>query len=204
MFWAEKNEPWRNLSDYDYVMKNKYRPIGFNELVTRYQRGDRNALMLLIKRYHPVMMRKIRYGINEPEPVNDIAQECWYAIISRLESLELRISFEAWAATIVRRKTIDWIRHQQRQRRQHHTYTRHNPPCPESQDDEPDSSEEKKRKVQAGIRLLPPTQKLVITLFYLDNLSLEEISSRLDISVGTVKSRLFYAREKLKKIISDT
>ncbi|MEE9364686.1 MAG: sigma-70 family RNA polymerase sigma factor [Cellulophaga sp.] len=50
------------------------------------------------------------------------------------------------------------------------------------------------------IKELPDQQQLVLRLFYLNEYSLKEISEVLAISVGTVKSRLFHAREKLKSI----
>lgn len=57
------------------------------------------------------------------------------------------------------------------------------------------------QEVKACLKLLPESQKIILELFYKENLSLSEISDILDISVGTVKSRLFTAREHLKKII---
>ena len=51
-----------------------------------------------------------------------------------------------------------------------------------------------------AIKNLPQNQQIILRLFYLEECSINEISSILKISKGTVKSRLFYAREKLKSI----
>jgi DNA-directed RNA polymerase specialized sigma24 family protein len=56
-------------------------------------------------------------------------------------------------------------------------------------------------KIRMGIQLLSSAQRIVLEMFYLENLSLREISDVLNIPEGTVKSRLFHAREKLKNII---
>jgi len=56
-------------------------------------------------------------------------------------------------------------------------------------------------KLQQAIKSLPNNQQIVLRLFYTQEYSLIEIGNILDISVGTVKSRLFHAREKLKTIL---
>jgi RNA polymerase sigma-70 factor (ECF subfamily) len=56
-------------------------------------------------------------------------------------------------------------------------------------------------KLQQVIKSLPNNQQIVLRLFYTQEYSLIEIGNILDISVGTVKSRLFHAREKLKTIL---
>jgi RNA polymerase sigma factor (sigma-70 family) len=167
-----------------------------NLLVQRYQNGEDDALKHLIVRFQPVMIRTIYYHTSNRDAVEDISQDCWYDIIARLKELKLKISFNAWALTIVRRKCIDWIRDQQRERKQAQLL---------NLEVEADAAEQKTgvrlEQIQIGIQQLLPTQRIVLTMFYLENLSLEEISDVLDISKGTVKSRLFYARENLKKIL---
>lgn len=89
-----------------------------NVLVHRYQNGDDEALKLLIKKFHPVMVRTVVHFTRNYSAVDDIVQECWYSIIEKLGGLDLQISFDAWALTIAKRKAIDWIRKQQRMRKQ--------------------------------------------------------------------------------------
>lgn len=66
---------------------------------------------------------------------------------------------------------------------------------------EEESDEYLLNKIHIGIQQLSPVQQIVLRMFYLENLSLLEICSLLNVSEGTVKSRLFHARENLKKII---
>jgi RNA polymerase sigma-70 factor (ECF subfamily) len=172
-----------------------------NRLLLRYQNGEEKALEMLIKRFHPVMVRAISYYTANSESVDDIAQDCWYSIIPKLADMKLKISFDAWALSIVRRRSIDWIRMRQRSRvreKRIHEWAESGSNHMETEDT-PGLLE----RVLAEIRQLPPTRRMVLHLFYLENLSLQEIGELLDISTGTVKSRLFYARENLKKIITN-
>ncbi len=177
----------------------EYRHTPDELLVQRFRSGDTEALTRLIRRFHPKLVRMIGYQIRDNGPAEDIAQECWYAIIKRLPDLDLRIGFHAWAASIARRKAIDWIRSQQRSRKRADEL-RHQSESG-STSDSVDETGERVEMVRDGIRQLPPTQRIVLEMFYLENLSLREIAGVLRISSGTVKSRLFYARENLRKLI---
>lgn len=182
-------------------MNRKSKHIDTETLLHKYQQGDRNALKLLIKRFHPKLVNTIRYTINRIEPAEDIAQECWYAIVQQLDKLEIKINFDAWALTIARRKSIDWIREQQRERK----YARQLQAEAEADSDMvTEYSEEPPgllSTIQNSIQQLPPTQRIVLKMFYLENLTLKEISQILGIPEGTIKSRLFTARESLKEIL---
>lgn len=180
-------------------MQKKPGHINNEALIDQFQKGDKNALHLLIKRFHPKLVRTITYYTKTKTTVDDIAQECWYAIIKKLEDLELKISFEAWALTIARRKSIDWIRKQQQIRKQVQALEKEAATSPGMHSDA--EVEALSARVQAGIQKLSPTQRIVLEMFYLENLSLREISKVLEIPEGTVKSRLFNAREELKEII---
>lgn len=170
-----------------------------NQLLHRYQNGEEKALEELIKRFQPVMVRAIRYYTADFESIEDIAQDCWYNIIPKLSELQLKISFDVWALSIARRRSIDWIRMQQKSRvRKNSIYE-----WAESESNyiEVEENQDLSVRVLSEIRQLSPTQRVVLQLFYLENLSIKEISDLLGISTGTAKSRLFYARENLKQII---
>lgn len=174
--------------------------MDYKFLVTNYQNGDEQALQVLIKKFHPTLIRTLYHYTNDKTPVDDLAQECWYAIIKQLSELELHISFEAWALTIARRKAIDWIRSQQRSRKKAKPLKAQ--AKFELQEKSADIKDGKMKKIRTGLQQLSSPHRVILRMFYLENLSLSEISHVLDISEGTVKSRLFYAREKLKNKIN--
>jgi RNA polymerase sigma-70 factor (ECF subfamily) len=104
-----------------------------------------------------------------------------------------------WALAIARHKAIDWIREQQQSREHGHQIRAQ---AESKIHDKKDDTGNRMELVQKGIQQLSSAQRIVLTMFYLENLSIKEISKVLDITEGTVKSRLFYAREKLKDIIN--
>lgn len=167
-------------------------------LVNRYQEGDQDALSVLIKRYHPKLIRAVRFQTHGNGPVEDIAQESWYSIIKKLSEINLKISFNAWATTVARHKAIDWLRKKQRIQKKEDAFASEE----DNQNDDDLDEQKKLEKIHFEIQYLSPAQQVILKMFYVENLTLEEISKVLDISVGTVKSRLFHAREKLKEMIT--
>jgi len=180
--------------------------ISSKQLVEQYQKGNRDALKLLIKKFHPKMTRTIRYYTQSGEPVDDLVQECWYHIIRQLGQIALEISFDAWALTIAKRKAIDWIRQRQQNRKMDRELL--NQSFDDGHNDASNQTlayidkQAKLAEIHSAIQKLPQSQKIVLPMFYLENLSVKEIGHVLDISTGTVKSRLYHARENLKKIIT--
>lgn len=175
---------------------------GGNGLLTRYQKGDEGALRQLIRAVQPKLEKTIYYTTRNRSVVKDISQECWYTIIPNLKKLEIKISFESYVMAIARRKSIDWIRTRQRQRKKSETARSELTVSSVDDQHESDSLPDKMKLVRVQIEQLPDSQKIVLKLFYLENLSLKEISDILAISEGTVKSRLFTARESIKKNVN--
>lgn len=168
------------------------------ELARRYQSGDKEALKELIKRFNSTLAVKVYGHTRDKDSINDIIQECWYAIINNLDEVKFQIGFEAWALNIGRNKAVDWIRDQQKQRKNLLEVRKEELILNNETDD---IRELQIQEMKACMNLLPESQKIILELFYKDNLSLSEVSEVLGISKGTVKSRLFTAREHLKKII---
>ncbi len=171
----------------------------YEALARSYQSGSREALKELIRTFNPQIESKIYFHTKDKDSVRDISQECWYVIINNLEKVKFQIGFEAWALNIARNKSVDWIRNQQKERR--------NRIVSENEIEDSINREEKSiqelriNELKLGMQLLSNAQRIILELFYVENLSLSEIAEVLEISAGTVKSRLFYAREQLKKII---
>jgi RNA polymerase sigma-70 factor (ECF subfamily) len=101
---------------------------------------------------------------------------------------------------IARRKAIDWIRGQQQSRKR--TQTMRAETKAKSEMNQTEYETDRQMQFDIAMQQLPATQKMVLNMFYQEHLSLKEISEVLNITEGTVKSRLFYAREKLKNIIN--
>ena len=165
-------------------------------LVLQYQRGDKKALELLVNRHHTRFCRQAHWYVRDVDVSQDIAQECWATIISKIHSLKDPNSFGSWAMRIVTRKSLDFVKRNARNRERLKQY-KANTGISEEDDDR--SVEIKKLKEAMGT--LGRDQQIVLRLFYTEEYALKEIAEILDINIGTVKSRLFHAREKLKTIL---
>jgi len=167
------------------------------ELVEKLQSGNKAALATLVKRWHLEFCKKAYWIVKDADLSKDIAQDSWTTIIDKIETLKDSSSFAGWAYRIVYSKSFDALRKKSREQIKQQDYAKDISSLVE--DYKEDS--QLKNKLSKAIQSLPVQQQLVIKLFYIEDYSLKEISVTLKISVGTVKSRLFHAREKLKLIL---
>ncbi len=165
-------------------------------LVLQYQSGDKKALGMLVKRHHNKFCSHANWYLRDLDASKDVVQDSWGIIINKLGNLRDANSFSSWAMRIVTRKSIDFLKQNSNKREKLRQY--------EYTNLEGTNNEEKNAqiiKLQQAIKSLPNDQQIVLRLFYTQEYALIEISNILDISVGTVKSRLFHAREKLRTIL---
>lgn len=167
-------------------------------LVLQYQSGNNKALALLVKRWHKKLCSKAYWIIKDKDLSKDIAQESWKIIINKIHRLKNPNSFGSWALTIVYRKSIDFIKDSKKENDKLHLY--HYEKSVITYNKQLDN-ESLKIVLLEAIKSLPEHHQMVINLFYVEDYSLKVIGDILNISVGTAKSRLFHAREKLKLIL---
>lgn len=168
------------------------------ELVLKYQSGDAKALALLVKRWHKLFCEKAYWIVKDADIAKDVAQDSWKTIIDNINRLKDVNRFGGWALRIVYNKSLDVLNTKKRTNKTFEAYTYEQEEV--IIDDESDR-DDLKRTLLKTIKTLPEHQQIVIKLFYVEDYSLKEMSSILNISVGTLKSRLFHAREKLKSIL---
>ena len=164
------------------------------ELVKAYQAGDQKAIAKLVKRWHLMFCTKAYWMVKDANLSKDIAQESWQTIMDKLHTLQKPSSFKSWALRIVYSKSLDALRDISRKRTKETEFGN----SQVSFVDDYNESTELKEALLKAVNHLPDHQKVVLRLFYTEDYSLKEISDILNISIGTTKSRLFHAREKLK------
>jgi len=165
-------------------------------LVLQFQSGNKKALELLVNRYHKKLCRHAFWYVGDFDTSKDIAQDCWQIICKKLHGLKDPNSFGSWAMRIVTRKSLDHLKRVSRNRENLKKYS----PAVANEDLTEDRNEAVKKLRRAMVNL-PDDQQVVLRLFYTEDYSLKEIAIILELSIGTVKSRLFHAREKLKTIL---
>lgn len=169
----------------------------FNELlVIQCQEGKKKAFDILVKKWNQKVLKQAYWYCKDGLAAKDIAQETWISAVKGLNRLNDPARFGVWLNRIIYHKAADWIRKQQKERGLDQLEIEQ-----ELHPGNTDRSErdEKIEKVLSLLNGLPEEQKIVLTLFYLKKHNLHEISEILSVPVGTVKSRLFTAREHLKK-----
>ena len=184
---------------------NKPEKIFDGLLVLQYQNGDKKALALLVKRWHIKMCKQAYWYTKDSAIAKDIAQDSWGVILKNMHSIKDTNSFGSWALTIVNRKAIDWIRRSKKTNEKLYQFYEnskaHYETIENNNNIDIDSNIvtiNRTKTIISAINNLPENQQMIIRMFYLEEYTIQEISVILKISKGTVKSRLFYAREKLK------
>ena len=174
---------------------NKSKEISDAELVIQYQSGDKKALIILVARWHKKFCKHAHWYTKDIELSKDIVQESWTVIINKIEILRQADKFGSWGLSIVTRKAIDSIREQNKYRKLD-AYTEANLVEEEQINIAPFHN-----ILLKEIKKLPNEQQIVLKLFYVEGYKIHQIATTLSIAKGTVKSRLFTAREKLKTIL---
>lgn len=170
-------------------------------LVVEAQSGNKKAFAILVKRWHPKLCKQAYWYTKDHATAQDIAQDSWGVMLQKLKELEDVNCFGGWALKIVTRKALDVLRKQKRELNQlKQEYDSSNQI---NFDDKPLDPSNPIVLLNQAIRKLPSRQQQVLTLFYLEEYSIQQLSEILNISKGTVKSRLFTAREKLKTILKN-
>ncbi len=166
-------------------------------LVLRSQSGDAEAFRWLVERWHTRLLGHAFRFTGDTEAAKDITQDCWLAIVRGISTLQDPARFRPWAYRIVANKSRDWVRREQARRRAVYiaaaAETESGAGC----------AQDAVARIHEGIARLDGDQRLILTWFYLEEMSVHEIADALSIPGGTVKSRLFHARSALRACLEE-
>ena len=164
-------------------------------LILRIKESDSKSLSLFVKRWHTKLIWYSHQTIHDDEEAKDIVQDSWQTILHGIQNLQNPGSYKSWMYRVIRNKSIDRLREINRKNQVQEQIMLESIP----QVEQDDNRESELQIIAKLIQLLPFDLKEILQLFYLETQSVEEIGSILSIPTGTVKSRLFRARELLKK-----
>ena len=171
-------------------------------LVTQYCNGHQKAMAVLAKRWHLKFCKQAYTYTYDADIAKDIAQEAWMTILKNIHTIERPEKFGSWGLSIVTKKSIDWYRKSKRiQEKNQEIFLENDEFIIEEKDVL--GNQLAKEKLKTAIASLSEEQQSVLKLFYKESYGVIEISEILNVSKGTVKSRLYYARERLKTILKD-
>lgn len=167
----------------------------FDELLLlRIHQGDNKAFELLVKRWNKRLLSFAYKYTKSTDASKDIVQEGWIAIYNGINKLKDSSKFSTWAFRIIYNKIMDWIKIQKKQQEFND----------QIQQESLTEEEIEPIDITKYLEQLPTAHKAMLTLFYLEKQSIKQIAEILNVPAGTIKSRIFYAREKLKKIINNS
>jgi RNA polymerase sigma-70 factor (ECF subfamily) len=167
--------------------------------------GDATAFARLYDRYDPACFHYIRRlaGAAHAAAAEDIHQETWIAVSRNAASFDpARASFAAWLFTIARHKAFDHFRRQKVAVLASDVAEAEGIADPGRTPLEQVQSREQALAIVAAVEALPLEQRGVFLMFAGGGLSLEDIAVATGVAVETVKSRLRYARGKLRQSLA--
>jgi RNA polymerase sigma factor (sigma-70 family) len=186
-------------------------PMEEDELVRNARQGDLAAYDELVKRYQQRIYATIYHMTSNHEDANDLAQESFIKAFQALKSFKGGSSFYTWLYRIAVNKTINFLK--QRKNRMHMSLNdmdfnaEHDPDLvaliSEQTPRRAAGLTELQEKLNEALLKLSEPHRLVVVMHDVQGLSHEEIAEAADCNVGTVRSRLFYARQQLQGYLAD-
>jgi RNA polymerase sigma-70 factor (ECF subfamily) len=174
--------------------------------VERAQQGDLVAFNAIVKRYQRYAFNLALRMLRDPSAAEDATQEAFFSAYRNIGRFKGG-SLKSWVLTIVANRARDQLRSPSRRRNTSlEAYTEGGDPAgpwadggdlPEEQAIRAETS----RQVQAAVSQLPEDQRMVVTLVDLQQMDYEEASRITGASLGTVKSRLFRGRQRLRDLL---
>jgi RNA polymerase sigma-70 factor, ECF subfamily len=178
-------------------------------LILRAQAGDTGAFRLLVER-HQRRVFAIALGlVRDEQDAREIAQEAFLRVHKGLAQFHGGSSFFTWLYRIVTNLSIDLMRKPSRREAELHFALEadegESPLLPASDADPYDVVRRGQisLRIQEALEQLPPYHRGVILMREVEGMSYEEMAEAMQVSKGTIMSRLFHARKKLQRALSD-
>ena len=167
-------------------------------LVVRCQSGDQEAYRELVERYGPRLRYFLRKLLPHGDRADDLLQEVWIDVFRQLPRLHEAGAFTPWIYKIARGRAALEVRRNGRV-----------PPAVELPEvaaeaqQEPDFAPEDAARIHSALDELPTDQREVLVLRFLEELSYEDIGEVVGCPLGTVRSRIYYAKAALQRLLKN-
>jgi RNA polymerase sigma-70 factor (ECF subfamily) len=182
-------------------------PLSDEQLLDRCAEGDREALEELFRRYRSLAYRVAYRLLGHEADALDAVQEGFVKVLTHLNGFQGRSSFKTWLLRVVSNAALDLGR--QRGRRE--TLSLDAPEANDSENLQPFEADDPSRGLERAdlrqlltraLATLPEAQRQTFVLHADAGLSYREVAEVMGISIGTVMSRLYYARQKLRAYLA--
>ena len=190
--------------------ESQYTSTEDKDLVLRAQKGDMGAFEELVARHRDKIYARAYSMMRNEEEAIDLSQEAWVKAWQRLAQFQGDSSFATWLTRIVINLCLDQIRRQKRHRAE----------SIEAMDDESGGVErqmepiitnpteqlergELRKRIDEAMGKLSKEHRTVLVLHEFEEMEYKEIAKVMGCSIGTIMSRLFYARRRLASLLQD-
>lgn len=200
-----------SLISNENVASREETPREDRELVRRAQQEDLAAYDELVRRYQERIYATLYHMTSSHEDASDLAQESFVKAFRALKSFKGDSSFFTWLYRIAVNKAINFRKLKKNKTQMSLNdldfHAEHDPAIvaliSEKTPRREASLAELQQHLNEALQKLSDIHRLVVTLHDVQGLSHDEISKILDCNVGTVRSRLFYARQQLQSMLAD-
>jgi RNA polymerase sigma-70 factor (ECF subfamily) len=168
------------------------------DLIARAQRGDRHAFGELVARHRTGVFHVVVRLCGDADLAEDAAQEAFIRAWQNLPSYRPRAPFRNWVYRIATNVALDALRRQKETVHLDGVRLAGGGPGPEAVVE----GMERKEVVRRAVLALPPSSRAVLVLREYEDMSYREIADTLAIPMGTVMSRLNYARRRLRESLA--
>jgi RNA polymerase sigma factor (sigma-70 family) len=174
-------------------------------LLRRYRNGDTQAFAQLYERHRLGLLRFLLGLCSDPALADEVFQETWLSLIRSQSEQREAVLFKTWLYQIGRNRLIDHWRKIGRRQGQQDEYDeqQHGAADPTPGPEQQLSLSRDQQRLQAALEDLPVEQREVFLLRAHADLELQEIAELTAIPMETVKSRLRYALQKLRRLLAD-
>jgi RNA polymerase sigma-70 factor (ECF subfamily) len=176
-------------------------PLNLDELLVRAREGSEPAFAELISRFERLVRGQILRLTRDAELSDDLAQDIFLQLWKVLPAFTTAAALPSWIRKVTLNAVISHWRAQESQKRRLEALLEAFPPTPVEGPAATLIEEEDRDEVRAALEMLPADLRSILTLRIYENMSYEDLAESLGLEVGTVRSRLFRARQMMKDVL---
>jgi RNA polymerase sigma-70 factor (ECF subfamily) len=162
--------------------------------VIQAQLGDDDAFMKLVDHYSGRLLYYIRRLLEDADRSDDVLQEVWLMVYKKINTVRDASAFSVWLYHTARNRAIRLLRDESR-----YVFVEQYDESDLIDDDSESLLFDDINKLHRVLTTLSPEQKEAIVLRFFEEMSYQEISAIVGCSIGTVRSRIHYAKQELRK-----
>lgn len=162
-----------------------------------------DALGVLFDRHYAQVYRTAAAITRDTAVAEDIAQDCFLKLHQYAERIDTQLPLVPWLYRVTVNLSYSWITRRQKRRVPLETLVDQLMMPPSFAPEVVIEQSDLEQRVRAAVEALPMNQRAVIALHYMSGQSVEQIAELMNVPLGTVKSRLYYARETLRRQLGD-